>query len=256
MKTENITCQCGNIFDWTHDNTEKFWTDALRPKHCPSCESIIIEQSEREAKRIRLEETTAAIQSGIDEVTPPRYRQTDIRHPDFNRPLWRQVSAWEPTDTTPFLGLVGASGACKTRVAYLRFRELVLELAKPYIEKNSWIRPSVALTSGEFARLVAQQFSNTGLRDLWDNPTPPARRQLDAIRDCPILFLDDLGKAKNTPSVSAELFAVIDHRHAQNLPTIWTANSQPNGIVSGMTEDMAGPLAGRLIECSNIITIQ
>ena len=95
------------------------------------------------------------------------------------------------------------------------------------------------------------------MRELNDmSPRDAARQKLDSIRRCDVLLLDDLGKAKNTPAVAAELFAIIDHRHAQNLPTLWTANSPPVSIVTGMSEDVAGPLAGRLIECSKIVVVQ
>jgi DNA replication protein DnaC len=79
---------------------------------------------------------------------------------------------------------------------------------------------------------------------------------LKRIRESSLLLLDDFGKAKNTPAFSAFLFEVIDHRHAHNLPTIWTANSRPDELVSGMTPDMGPPLSGRLTECSRIITIK
>jgi DNA replication protein DnaC len=143
---------------------------------------------------------------------------------------------------------------------YLLLRDIAAESVIQKIDSfgdNRIHKPSVAaVTSSELAATVAGQFANVGhQRPLWDHDSKDtARREIDFMRTCSILFLDDLGKAKNTPTVAAALFAIIDHRHAENLCTIWTANSKPEDIVVGMSEDMAGPLAGRLIECSNIIT--
>jgi hypothetical protein len=259
---ENITCECGTIFQWDHKGDE-FNLKYFRPSHCPECTERLAEEAEREheekerkkaaEKLARLKEKT---DNNVFELTPPRYQKTNLNHPAFNGALWKKVKAWRPCDETPFLGLIGDSGACKTRIAFMLFREIIGERVKPIGEQgNVYVPDFAALTSPEFSQLVGKQFiSHSGPRGSWDeDPKQEARRELDGIRNCQVLLLDDLGKAKNTPSVAAELFAIIDHRHAHNLATIWTANSTPEEIVNGMTEDMAGPLAGRLIECSTIV---
>ena len=68
--------------------------------------------------------------------------------------------------------------------------------------------------------------------------------------------VDDLGKGRMTPAVASEFFDVIDHRHKENMPVIWTANSTPEVIAANMTLDMAAPFAGRLNDCSRIIRFQ
>jgi hypothetical protein len=263
--TETITCECGTLFQWDHDGSD-FDLKYIKPTHCTECTELHAEEEDRkreDRQRIetakKLEELKQKIDNDVLALTPPRYRQTNLEHPNFNIALWNQVRAWEPCDETPFLGLVGVSGACKTRIAFMHFRKIIGERVRPIGELGSIHTPRIAaLTSTEFAQLVGKQFiSNSEPRGSWEkNPQHEARHRLDGIRNCEVLLLDDLGKAKNTPSVAAELFSIIDHRHAENLLTIWTANSTPEEIVSGMSEDMAGPLAGRLIECSKIITIK
>lgn len=251
MTTETITCPCGTTFQWQNENPDSvFWSDTLRPERCETCQ----DQYDREAEAQReIERQEAAdrqrqdIADRIDRVTPPRYRATDPDHPDFNRQLWQHVMAWQPTDRTPFLGLVGPSGASKTRCAYLKLKSLVMA-SVDHGKAATW----AAVTAGEFGETVLGQFRKTSaVRDLHDrDPQAAASSYLKSLRRSDIVLFDDLGKGRATPAVTEELFHLIDHRHAHNLPTLWTANSSPEAIVTGMSEDIAGPLAGRLIECS------
>lgn len=264
---ERLTCSCGKPFEWEHNHSDRKWADLLRPTDCPECCQKLEEDNHRQRQLHEQEVATEALQTALEttkaklcDMTPPRYQLTDVKHPAFNRELWRQVKDWKPSDELPFLGLVGESGACKTRIGFALFKRLVIGQVKPREGDSHPVRIMVptfmALTSTGLARLVGAQFATTGHRDLWDNDARgDARANLDRIRVADFVLLDDLGKAKNTPAVAAELFAIIDHRHAHNLPTIWTANSTPEEIVQGMSADMAGPLAGRLIECSNLITV-
>jgi len=125
-------------------------------------------------------------------------------------------------------------------------REIAIGMTLP--ANNSGTKfsiPSVAVTSAyTIAEAVLAQFSDS---------KDSAVSFLYDLRTADILLIDDLGKQRNTPAISSELFALLDHRHAENLVTIWTANTNPEGIVNGMTEDLAGPLAGRIRECSTII---
>ena len=81
------------------------------------------------------------------------------------------------------------------------------------------------------------------------------RALLDNLATAQFVLLDDLGKARATPAVAHELWAILDQRARDNLSTIWTANSTPEDIVRGMDEDMAGPLAGRLMDHSVILSL-
>lgn len=261
--TETIECQCGTTFEWLSEESGEKWRPIYMPRRCKPCEAIVeakIEERQAQEAAERLASAQESIGKRLLQMTPPRYQRTDINHPAFNRNIWKRASSWKPTDDVPFLGLIGVSGTCKTRIGFMRLRDIVSGLinSREAADGRVFIPTFYAMTSPDFAQLVGKQFmSNSGPRGSWDNdPKQDARQHLDRLRDCDVLFLDDMGKAKNTPSVAAELFAVIDHRHAYNLTTIWSANSTPEEIVSGMSEDMAGPLAGRLIECSEIITFK
>jgi DNA replication protein DnaC len=70
------------------------------------------------------------------------------------------------------------------------------------------------------------------------------------------LLLDDLGKSTHTPAVASALFALIDHRHNENLVTIWTANSKPAEFLANIPSDLADPLRGRLLECSTTFQLK
>jgi DNA replication protein DnaC len=93
-----------------------------------------------------------------------------------------------------------------------------------------------------------------GSRSIHDDRSPAqhARAWLDKLRDVDVLLIDDLGKGKLSPAVASEMFALVDHRHVNQLVTIWTSNSAPETIAECMTPDMAAPFAGRINESSQI----
>jgi len=255
-----IKCSCGESFTWKPEDDEPL-SDFFKPSRCPKCEAEFqkmqeerdrqreIERAAEEAAAIaRLRESTLA---RLDRMTPARYLATDIKHSSFNLKLWQQVKTWRPTPEIPWLGLIGESGGCKTRFAYLLLRDIVLEsLPTSTAMKGARGISFETACAYEIADAIRRQHSRDDTKG-----AATSRDFLDRLSNTDLLLLDDLGKAKNTQAVVAELFAIIDFRHAENLPTIWTANSPPEVIAAGMSEDIAGPFAGRLIECSNIVTV-
>jgi hypothetical protein len=246
------------VFDYTFEDCEaiRSFSHMFRPRLCDTCTELQEQENHRldqERRAAEYAERTAAARERAGRILsdriPPRYLATDTSHPAFNRRLWDKVKTWQPTSDKPWLGLIGASGTCKTRVGFLLLRE--------YVMRN--IRGD---SSGPFEIATAYELA-TAVRDQYDrkmltlNTTvgEKARSFLDRVTNADILLLDDLGKAKATPAVAAELFSIIDQRHARNLPTLWTANSNPEVIAQGMSEDMAGPFAGRLLDCSTIIRL-
>ena len=254
MIIEKITCPCGCSFDW--ENDESIFSNLLRPKFCDPCQEIEDKRNAKEhAAKLaeeaaeKLRQTKQRVIERLDAATPARYRETDIADESFNLELWQRVAKWIPTSKAPWLGLIGTSGACKSRCAYLALRELVLAS----IESRRKPMTFATMTSYQFSEAVRNQYSKREAGGYCTGEI--ARDAIDRMATADVVLFDDLGKAKNTPAVSAELFAVIDRRHAENLPMIWTANSTPDEIVVGMGDDMAGPLSGRLVELSQIITI-
>ncbi len=246
MKTTTIEsqelscCICEKNWLWTPSHPLR----SYQAHQCPDCDA--------EEELIKLAEKRQELVNSLIEETPPRYQTTSVDHPAFNRKLWETVKGWRPTEERPWLGLIGPAGKCKTRIGFLMLRDIVLE-SFDQSENNSLWRRSMSFAVAEsysIAKCVVSQYDNDY------EVKNPAKAFLSSVRNADLLILDDFGKAKNTPAYIAEMFAILDHRHAHNLPTIWTSNTRPEEIVRGMSEDVSGPLAGRLIECSKIITIK
>lgn len=238
-ESEERTCPtCEKNWLWTPSRFSGY------PRDCPDCEA--------ERERLELEKRREEIVQRLIAATPPRYQATDANHPSFNRKLWDAVKVWRPTDERPWLGLIGPAGKCKTRIAHMIVRDIVIEDFDQSEHASTWRRMMsfACAESYRIAKCVVSQYDD----DYEVNE--PAKAFLASLRKAQILILDDFGKAKNTEAYAAEIFAILDIRHAHNLPTIWTANNRPEEIVSGMPKDLGGPLAGRLIECSRIITIK
>jgi len=257
--SETVICECGTSFQWDAGNDE-FIRKHCRPSHCVECDERNEEERQSQLAEQRLIDEIEAVEDRAWALIPRRYQATNRDHPTFNLDLWERAKQWRPTDDVPFLGLIGDSGGSKTRIAFMLWMVIISERVHrrgvPGRERIFTPR-FAALTSSAFSLLVGRQFlSNSGSTEtISQRERSDARDELDLLRRCDVLLLDDLGKAKNTPSVAGELFAIIDHRHAHNLTTLWTANSVPEAIVSGMSEDLAGPLAGRLIECSTVYRV-
>ncbi len=254
---KSATCiECANTF-----TTPDEWCFAFPPERCDSCEERARQDADAERERqhwAMLQQAREAAGHEVLAATPARFAATDIGHANFRGDIWGRVKGWRPTDERPWLGLIGPTGACKTRCSFLLLRELVTA----GIDQKTGSRPSFAAVSHTtLARWIVGQHDDrpvqsSVLAGRGCTVGDEAKDHLLRVRAADILLLDDLGKAKATPAVSSWIFDLLDHRHAENLPTIWTANGAPERIVAGMPEDMAAPLAGRLIECSTILSIQ
>ncbi|MCX6880709.1 MAG: ATP-binding protein [Verrucomicrobia bacterium] len=210
--------------------------------YCQTCEETI-----RDEER---EKNLAAINKKITEETPPRFLATDTGHPAFNRMAWARIQAWKPTAENPWLGLVGATGTCKTRMAYLLAGRILVDMAAESAMRRCRPPSFEFVSAYDIGAAVLDQF-----RD--DRQAAALSREfLSSVRKCRVLLLDDLGKCRFTPAVASEFFALIDHRHENNMVTLWTSNSSPEEVAATLPEDMAGPLAGRLNDCSTIFKLK
>jgi len=266
MTEKQITkhCDCGVSFQTdAHPGDE--W---LEVQECPTCRAAIeskMEERQRIAqekldqeKAERMEAAVSRTFQHIDEETPARFLSTDTGDKRFNRALWEQVTKWLPTAEKPWLGLVGEAGASKTRCAYLRLRQL----GEEWTRKHGRPPKFEIVTGPEFKRLSLDRFSKeeVGTRNWEGSSRVPvseiASASLREIKNADILLFDELGeKIKPTPAVIEELFALIDHRHAENLVTIWTCNSSPESFCGGWPPEFAGPIAGRILESSTIFKV-
>lgn len=184
-------------------------------------------------------EVTAAL---LDE-TPELFRRTDITHPDFNATAWGKLKGHRVTEELPWVGLVGMTGRCKTRMAYLYATGLIVHMTRErkasYAFVASYeITEAVSRLNGDFSEKAE------------------ARQYLDRLRKVDVLLIDDLGKGRLSPAVASELFALIDHRHKHAEATVWTSNSPPEVFAAGLPEDIAGPFIGRINASSKIFTFR
>lgn len=267
MKTETITCQsCKAAFEWEHNlDADDSFHRMLKPSHCDSCQAIEEErqrQADRETRETRIRQRIGGYVEGIRAKIPPLFQKTDITHPRFNRAGWDKLKDWRPNNEKPWIGLIGETGTSKSRIAHLLALEIARDMAESHYRAHDHndfrADPCVRLVSSyEITDAVMAQFGNKQqtVRSLWDDATPAqdARGFLDRVRVADLLLIDDIGKGRLSPAVAAELFAIVDHRYAHQLATIWTANSTPDQIATSLSEDMAAPFAGRLNDSSRII---
>ena len=54
--------------------------------------------------------------------------------------------------------------------------------------------------------------------------------RLDAIREAPLLILDDLGAHNSTPWAQEKLFQILNYRYNGRLPTVITSNQRPEEL--------------------------
>jgi|GEM_PF-4886502 len=201
-------------------------------------------------KAIRLDQSRASNKARLEGKIPPLFRKTDTSHASFNAAAWNTIKDHRMSEDQPWLGFVGMTGRCKTRLAYLYAVEEIGRLTTVRHEDCEVLPSYEFVSSYEIGDAVMNQYSNDY------EVKNPAKARLSKIRECDILLIDDIGKGRLTPAVAAELFAIIDHRHAHLDRTIWTSNSPPEVIAAGLPEDMAGPFAGRLIEMSKTFTFK
>ena len=211
--------------------------DNYHREFCQPCEEL--------NEKDKLEKNLATIREQIEAATPHRFRLTDVAHPQFNARAWERIQAWKLSAEKPWLGFVGPTGVCKTRMSWLFAAEwLVRKTTARRIQTFAFV------SSFEISEQVMSQFNESG-SDKGD-----ARAYLDRLRRVDVLSIDDLGKGRLTPAPAAELFALLDHRYQHNLVTLWTSNSAPEVIAAGLGDDMAAPFAGRLNDASKIFLLK
>ena len=257
--TEDITCECGTVFQWTNDGDEWMRHFNHRPSHCAVCDERI--ENKREAKReierqLEREKKLAGhlegLKNTIEKRIPPLFLATDTAHPKFNLPGWNAVKDWKPSAEKPWIGLIGETGTSKSRIAYLLAANELEWITRINCKNNEYPKRATFsfVSSYEITDLAMRLHTGTF------SQKEEAGGDLADLRKVDLLLIDDLGKGRMSPAINGELFALIDHRYKHQLRTIWTSNSTPEAIAANMSEDMAAPFAGRLNDCSRIIRFQ
>ena len=250
--TETIECACGTVFQWENE-TDNDIARFFRPSRCSDCEEkraaeFAAKEAERAAEKAKEREEWISINkievaAKVREQTPDLFKRTDTNHQKFNRQAWMKIENHRLTEDFPWIGFVGMTGRCKTRMAYLY-------AAKEIERLTDTQRASFAfVASYEITDAVTRLNCSFEAKD-------EARTFLDRLRDVDVLLIDDLGKGRLTATVASELFALMDYRHVHQARTIWTSNSTPEAIVAGLPEDMAGPFVGRIMGSSKIFTFK
>ncbi len=65
--------------------------------------------------------------------------------------------------------------------------------------------------------------------------------RLEAIRETPLLILDDLGAHNSTPWAQEKLYQIINHRYNSRLPTVITTNQRLEELDPRITSRLADP---------------
>ncbi|MBQ2691790.1 MAG: ATP-binding protein, partial [Clostridia bacterium] len=97
-------------------------------------------------------------------------------------------------------------------------------------------KPVVCLTAVEVLRNAKKHFDQRSDRD-----------PVDAYCAVPLMIIDDLGKTQHTDWALETLFAIIDKRYKDCLPTVVTANYGPDGLVEAMKSPKGDTLTARTI---------
>lgn len=155
-------------------------------------------------------------------TVPAEYVATDLSHPDYPRAtVHAQAFEWlnsTDSDRRPWIGLIGKSGTCKTRV--------ISQLVKLYL----WEKRSVCwMNSARFQWAAQHQFSDE--RD--------AARTLARARQCDVLVFDDIGSLKGSEAVSDALYDVLESRSSHRRPMLWTSNEQIDQMLVGKATEIA-----------------
>jgi hypothetical protein len=228
-----ILCkQCGTEFE-----AEEIAFDGrvlFRQQYCFPCVDELQRRADEAEKGRVAEAQEKRAQEAFCAICPPLYRETNLELiPSTFR---EQALGWEWG--AKGLGLVGLAGKGKTRAAYHICRRMIGQG-----------RRVIATTAPAFARLCVDQFSDDKAR------RAEAQEQIKRIYKADLWFLDDLGKQRMTDRGEMELYAVLEHRTASLLPTLWTANAKSAVLLQMFSEDRGEPIMRRLIDFSRICAV-
>ncbi len=221
---------CGKEFEG--EDVEVFGRVIYSETRCEICQK----QAQEAAEEAEREKVAASLSKARGEaynaICPPLYRDTDPQrlYPAF----LKAAAAWQFGPKG--LGLVGIAGKGKTRAAYL--------LCQRMIEEGFSVH---AVTATGLAKACVDQFSDD------KEIKSAAEKEISKAYKARVWFLDDLGKQRMTERGEMELYAVLEHRTSQLLPTIWTANAKSTTLQAMFSPDRGEAIMRRIIEFSEIV---
>ena len=183
-----------------------------------------IEKAKRALGKARIRKAVTDAVSRFGNL-PSKQAQEMTFESYFDNPDWRDdeseiaYRAWlycqgyaDDPRNTPFLTLHGAYGAGKTHLAMAIAQRAALQVI--------WANCNELFS-----------YLKTRFRIDFDE-------EVERIRKSELLVLDDLGANRGTPWQNEVLYGIINHRHAERMPTVITTNHNPYG---------ESPLDGRLV---------
>lgn len=230
-------CPCGTEIDLAGLGSLAEFINLCDP--CANKENEALDQKRQQeledAARAHRERNASKI---WEKIVPARYRQTDVNHVDFPKPVHQFAKSWMSgkvgnANSLPWLGIIGVSGKGKTRVM------------SQIVKRQIWNGPSV-----QWVNATQFQWCAQNQHDPIDGKK--AKEFLKSFRRCDFLAFDDLGKQRWTDTVESHFWDLIEHRYANCLGMMWTSNSSLEDLKRMLTPDRAEAIVGRLAESSNI----
>ncbi len=189
---------------------------------CSHCRWLVEMRAERRAK----------LRSALEAQIPPLFLPATVpsRLPD--REAWAKATAL-PGKAGRWLWLSGPSGSGKTRTAFdvLRGWSGELQVSGAYITAHELMLRAVeaAYASKEYA--FVSEWSRV-----------------------PVLFIDDLGNNRLTPSMESALFGVLNNRFAHVRPTVFTTQFLFKDLRKRFdNEKLAEALERRIAEHADVV---
>jgi DNA replication protein DnaC len=141
-------------------------------------------------------------------------------------------------NSTKGLGIIGKSGAGKTRTA-------VEILHKAHLAGKT----ICYLKATKLTQAAQDRFHSD------DQIKNQAEARIRRAYKSQVLFLDDLGKGRLPNSAEELLYDIIDERCERGLPIIWTSNAGSKELKEMFSSDRGIPILRRLAEFCNIINL-
>lgn len=221
-------CKCCRTAIGTEPMTigEGAFTLTLTGSICDDCNELVREHYYGDKQAVEITQTPE-----WDEQCPRRTREILEEQAlplSVDLVAFARVKSWRP-DKPKGMFIMGPEGSGKSLAVWALFRELEREGHRPKI-----------LTAVQLGRILSE-----AARDI---------HEVSWLFNTRILMIDDLGKERATPAVSALLWEVLDKRYGLGNPVIFTTRFSGSDLVLRFGEKHLGDdIRRRLNElCSGV----